>query len=41
MPHWLVTPAADGTWKVAMRLDLGRFSARSRVAAATLAACPT
>jgi alpha-amylase len=28
MPHWLVTPAADGTWKVSMRLDLGRFSQR-------------
>jgi alpha-amylase len=26
MPHWIVTPDADGTWKVTMRLDLGRFS---------------
>ncbi|MFM8702437.1 MAG: alpha-amylase/4-alpha-glucanotransferase domain-containing protein, partial [Planctomycetia bacterium] len=29
MPHWIVTPDADGTWKVTMRLDIGRFSKRS------------
>jgi len=26
MPHWIVTPDADGTWKTLMRLDIGRFS---------------
>ena len=41
MPHWIVTPAADGTWKVAMRLDLGRFSTRAQAMAATLTTCPT
>jgi alpha-amylase len=41
MPHWIVTPATDGTWKVAMRLDLGRFSTRPRVTADRLSACPT
>jgi len=23
MPHWIVTPDAEGTWKVALRLALG------------------
>ena len=23
MPHWIVTPDADGIWKVAMRLSIG------------------
>ena len=23
MPHWIVTPDADGVWKVAMRLSIG------------------
>ncbi|MFM8494814.1 MAG: alpha-amylase/4-alpha-glucanotransferase domain-containing protein [Planctomycetia bacterium] len=41
MPHWIVTPAADGTWKVSLRLDLGRFSTRPRVGADRLAACPS
>jgi alpha-amylase len=38
MPHWIVTPAADGTWRVTLRLDLGRFSTRSRTAGSALAA---
>ena len=25
MPHWIVTPDADGVWKVGMRLTLGRL----------------
>lgn len=41
MPHWIVTPAADGTWKVALRLDLGRFSTRPRLASDRFAAVPT
>jgi len=24
MPHWIVTPDATGTWRVSMRLTLGR-----------------
>jgi hypothetical protein len=38
MPHWIVTPAADGTWRVTLRLDLGRLSTRSRTAGSALAA---
>ena len=38
MPHWIVTPAADGTWRVSLRLDLGRFSARDRRAISGLTA---
>ena len=41
MPHWIVTPAADGTWRVAMRLELGRHSSRPATNATRLAACPT
>ncbi|NDC53440.1 MAG: DUF1926 domain-containing protein [Planctomycetia bacterium] len=40
MPHWIVTPAADGTWRVTMRLDLGRFSARGLPASERLVAAP-
>jgi alpha-amylase len=38
MPHWIVTPDADGIWKVTMRLDLGRFSRRGVGAADRLEA---
>jgi alpha-amylase len=27
MPHWIVTPDADGVWKVAMRLSIGNLKA--------------
>jgi alpha-amylase len=27
MPHWIVTPDADGVWKVAMRLSFGNLKA--------------
>jgi len=27
MPHWIVTPDADGVWKVAMRLSIGAVKA--------------
>jgi hypothetical protein len=40
MPHWLVTPDADGAWKVTMRLDLERFSRRGVGAADRLEAVP-
>ena len=29
MPHWIVTPDADGVWKVAMRLSIGNLKAES------------
>jgi alpha-amylase len=29
MPHWIVTPDADGIWKVAMRLSIGNLKAES------------
>ena len=38
MPHWIVTPDADGIWKVTMRLDLGRYSNRGTAAADRLVA---
>jgi alpha-amylase len=41
MPHWLVTPALDGTWKMSMRLDLGRFSQRTGSAPGRLEAVPS
>ncbi len=41
MPHWIVTPTADGSWRVTMRLELGRHSARLAAAAGRLVACPT
>lgn len=27
IPHWIVTPDADGTWRVAMRLSIGNLKA--------------
>jgi len=41
MPHWLVTPSLDGTWKMSMRLDLGRFSQRTGSAPGRLEAVPS
>jgi alpha-amylase len=29
MPHWIVTPDADGVWKVSMRLSIGNLKAES------------
>jgi len=40
MPHWLVTPDADGLWKVTMRLNLERFSRQGVGAADRLEAVP-
>ena len=36
MPHWIVTPDADGVWKTTMRLDLGRFTQRPERPAGTM-----
>jgi len=41
MPHWIVTPGADGSWLVTMRLEFGRHSARPATADGRLVACPT
>jgi len=27
MPHWIVTPDADGVWKVTLRLSIGNLKA--------------
>ena len=40
MPHWIVTPDAAGTWRVAMRLAIGgRNAAAAPAATGSLAAC--
>jgi alpha-amylase len=38
MPHWIVTPDADGVWKVAMRLSIGNPKAAAQAAAPHVAA---
>jgi alpha-amylase len=38
MPHWIVTPDADGVWKVVMRLSIGNPKTAAQAAAPHVAA---